>query len=38
VHNFWAVMILLAAFQKPANMPEDFEDNFPEREIFDKTE
>ncbi len=33
---FWAIMILAAAFQKPADMPEGFEDNFPEKKIFDE--
>lgn len=35
--TFWAVMILLAAFQKPADMPKDFEhSDFPEKKIFDE--
>jgi len=32
----WAIIVLAAAFQRPADMNEGFEDNFPEREIFDK--
>jgi len=32
----WAIIVLAAAFQKPADMPEGFEDNFPEKKIFDE--
>ena len=33
---FWAIIVLAAAFQRPADMNEGFEDNFPEKKIFDE--
>ena len=32
----WAIIVLAAAFQRPADMNEGFEDNFPEKKIFDE--
>jgi len=34
---FWIFMILAASFQKPADMPKDFEpSDYPEKENFEK--
>ncbi|HPD55586.1 MAG TPA: hypothetical protein PLR11_02125 [Candidatus Paceibacterota bacterium] len=35
---FWIIIILAAAFQRPAEMPEDYEDNIPEKTIFNKNQ
>ena len=33
---FWIIIILAAAFQRPAEMPEDYENDIPEKDIFNK--
>jgi len=34
----WAIIVLAAAFQRPADMNEGFEDNIPQKTIFNKNQ